>query len=1047
MKPLKVVMSAFGPYAGRVELQLERFGGSGLFLITGDTGAGKTTVFDAIAFALFGETSGSTRTVDLLRSDFAEAETKTYVELTFTHKAKTYTVCRNPRYERPKRTGSGFTAENAEATLTMPNGDVFAGYREVTNKIVDLLGINYRQFKQIAMIAQGEFLKLLLAESKERADIFRKVFNTELYRNTQELLKKKEREAKARCDESERSILQYMSGILCPPEERFQRLIDLLDVKNIHTAEEVSLLLQQLIDKDREQWETTKTRSGEAEKAIASQITSITQAEYGNASFAKLAAARKRQEELAAKADEVALQEKTAFAAEQALYTVKPLELAYLREKTAQEELAASIQKLERSIAEKALQEESRKADYLAEQEKEPEREQLSAAIDRLTKALPQYDLVETLMQETQRLARESAALDAETETHRQQKNTLAEEKVRLSGLLEQSADAEVRLADCRYALEQIEAVKVSGSGLLEGITNLQVMNKELTVLQQNCAAAEKAYEQSNILYMQKEAAFFREQAGILASGLQEGQPCPVCGSLTHPHKAVPTQAAPSETELQQCKEKNEQCRKALQTASEQAGEKSAAVKASAEHLRKAAEEAFKEIPIPSTVGELRKLAQQQLADCAEKKKSKTEEHRRLAAQIENRKQWQTAFADLEKAEKENEQMFTQKMEKKSSVSAALAAKSGELAALQSALEYPSRQQTQVSLRAMREKQALYKRALQEADAAYNQTKNELESKRAVLRDQVGRQSAAARAVETAWGAYTEKRNECGFADEMAYYAALRSKPEIDALRQGVEEYKDDRKRTQTEVTRLTEETKDRHPQDIEQMVSARKELEAKKAAADEWMQAVRTRLAANEKTLKALQKAEGERRANEAEYLLCSGLSKTANGELPGKQKLAFEQYVQASYFEQIIVEANKRLRFMTDSRFELLRREEAADYRSQTGLELDVLDNYTGKTRTVKSLSGGESFKASLSLALGLSDVIQSYAGGVEVDTMFIDEGFGALDAESLEQAIRTLSSLTSGDRLVGIISHVSELKERIDKQVVIQKGVSGSTVKICS
>jgi exonuclease SbcC len=247
------------------------------------------------------------------------------------------------------------------------------------------------------------------------------------------------------------------------------------------------------------------------------------------------------------------------------------------------------------------------------------------------------------------------------------------------------------------------------------------------------------------------------------------------------------------------------------------------------------------------------------------------------------------------------------------------------------------------------------------------------------------------------------------------------------------------------DLQRLSKETENKQKQDMELLETVKQKLEQEKRQADESIRTLIARLGTNEPIAKALRKALSNAAVYQQEYLLISNLSKTANGELAGKQKLAFEQYVQASYFNQILIEANKRLKIMTNSRFELLRREDAADLRSQTGLEIDVLDHYTGRIRSVKSLSGGESFKASLSLALGLSDVIQSYAGGVEIDTLFIDEGFGALDAESLEQAIQTLAGLAAGNRLVGIISHVSELKERIDRQVVIQKRNSGSTVHL--
>ena len=250
MKPLVLAMSAFGPYADRTELDFTAFGGQGLFLITGDTGAGKTTIFDAISFALFGEASGSTRSVDTLRSDFAQPTTKTLVELTFLHKGKRYFIERNPRYERPKKSGEGTTSETADATLQMPNGDIITGYRDVTTKIVDLLGITSQQFKQIAMIAQGEFLKLLLSDSKERGDIFRRIFNTELYQSVQRLLKENEREARRRCEDEEQRILQEIKGISCPEGELGKNWLDMISAATIHNAGDILAELQALNESD-----------------------------------------------------------------------------------------------------------------------------------------------------------------------------------------------------------------------------------------------------------------------------------------------------------------------------------------------------------------------------------------------------------------------------------------------------------------------------------------------------------------------------------------------------------------------------------------------------------------------------------------------------------------------------------------------------------------------------------------------------------------------------------------------------------------------------
>lgn len=1043
MKPVRIVMSAFGPYAGRAELELERFGGSGLFLITGDTGAGKTTVFDAIAFALFGRASGDNRTGEMLRSDFAGPETKTYVELVFLQKGKQYTVVRNPKYERPKKSGTGTTTEGADAVLTLPDGSVVTGDREVTARVVDLLGISYRQFKQIAMIAQGEFQKLLLAESRERAEIFRRVFSTELYRTAQDLLKKREKEARLHCEEIERSILQYISGVVVPEGEAYRPLAEAVGTGSIHAEEQIVALLEQLEQEDRVSWGGLKKRSEELAAVIAGKAAAVAQANSLNRSFERLAAVRSAERELSAREEEMSGREERLAAAEKALYGVRPLELAYLREKAAKESLSDSIRKLKADIAAQTKDAERLQAAFQTEQAKEPEQERRSARIDRLTKALPQYDRAEALAKDTKESSERLSALESETEQLKQKKGGLEERKAALAGELEQSADTEVRLADCRHALELLRTRENSLRGLLEELARFREMHRERSVLQQNFLQAQQRYEESDRVCRRQETAFFREQAGILAADLKDGQPCPVCGSTLHPCRAERAAEAPTEAELKQQKEQTEALRSAAEAASREAGKKNAEISATGEHLHRAAQELLNSVP--DTVGKLQTLAQEELSACAEEQKRKNGEQSQLTTLLERREKNQSLLTEAERSLQDAEAQIAQKTEQKSALTAALAEKTGELAALRTALEYPSRAQALDRIRAEQAALEEQRQNLQQADSRYHAAKNRLESSAAVAADQTARLAAAAAETERAQTAYQEKRADSGFPGESDYRAALCAEQEMDELRRSAAEYREQCGKVRAERARLEEELKEKQPQDPEKLEREQHTLEEERTDTDERLQSVRSRSEANGRTLRLLRQAGEQRRRSEEDYLLVIGLSKTANGELPGKQKLAFEQYVQASYFNRIIAEANKRLRFMTDGRFELLRREEAADYRSQTGLELDVLDNYTGKVRTVKSLSGGESFKASLSLALGLSDVIQSFAGGVEVDTMFIDEGFGALDAESLEQAIRTLNSLTSGNRLVGIISHVSELKERIDRQVVVRKGVSGSTIEL--
>lgn len=1045
MKPLKVVMSAFCPYAGRTELDLAAFGGQGLFLITGDTGAGKTTIFDAVAFALFGEASGCTRTADTLRSDFAEPNTKTYVELTFLHKDKIYYITRNPRYERPKKSGDGVTIENSDATLQLPDGDIITGYRDVTIKIAELLGINYRQFKQIAMIAQGEFLQLLLADSKERGDIFRRVFNTDLYQTTQRLLKDSEREAKKRCEGIEQSILQYISGIACPESEQGQILSAKTGTATIHTAKDILTDLQVLITADTTLRDNLKQQADKLDKDLAAQIAIITQAQYINQAFADLEIAQAKQQVLTKRQGEHNDQKKTLQDAEEALYIVSPLEAAYLREQEAEQKLTQSITALDIEIQAQIKDLETAQTSYQAEKEKETEREKLASAIDRLTKMIPQYDAFELLERELQRLAERQSTACAALEERRQQKADLLEQRNNLNEELERLADTEVKVSACEQEAKQLQATQAELLDLQNSLSRLSKLQSENTRLQQQFTDAQGAFQTVNIIYMEKETAFFREQAGLLAASLKDGNPCPVCGSTVHPNKATPSADAPREAELNELKQKTDLARQSMQKTSEQSAAKLAETKLAQEQLVHDAGAYFPDIDQIIMQERLSSLIESALVESGQKKRENDDQNLQLKEQTSRKKQCKELLVSLDCSLLTNEDEITQNEQQKNSIVSDISSKIGELKALKSSLEYEDRQQAVASIEVWTGNLNYLKEIFGNAEEAYHTLNNKLEGNQTLLSDQRERLANVIQTKQQALAAYEKKLSECDFPNEEAYHNALRTESEISRLKHSIEQYQNEVQAVGQDLRRLSKEAENKRKQDMEQLEATKQELEQGKMQADESIQIVIARLGTNEPIAKALYRAISDAAIYQQEYLLLSNLSKTANGELAGKQKLAFEQYVQASYFNQILIEANKRLKIMTNSRFELLRREEAADLRSQTGLEIDVLDHYTGRNRSVKSLSGGESFKASLSLALGLSDVIQSHAGGVEVDTLFIDEGFGALDAESLEQAIQTLVGLAAGNRLVGIISHVSELKERIDRQVVIKKSSSGSTIHI--
>ena len=1052
MKPLKIVMSAFGPYAGEVSLDFTLLGPQGLFLITGPTGAGKTTIFDALTFALFGENSGSVRTVDSLRSDFADAQTKTYVELTFFHKNRTYKVERTPRYERPKKSGQGTTTESAQATLYLPNGQVVTGYRDVTLKLEDILGIKCDQFKQIAMIAQGEFLKLLLADSKERGEIFRRVFSTNLYQITQRLLKDRERVAKNTLEAKESSILQSIQTIRFPKEdnvtkdEKGQILEARIKDATIHEGSEILKALQALIGSDQELQSALKEQVKSKDTAIAKQIERIANSRHLHQAFLDLDAVKGRQDELQGRAQEYKKHQESLAKGEKALYQISPLEKAFLEKRDEEESLKASIQTLSHTIVKQRTDLERAKKAYEVEKATEPRREQLSASIVSLNKLLPKYVEAEQLNQELTELQKNQAVLAKTLEQLRTQKLNLSEKKVKLAKEFESFGDLELQILKCEQERKGLDANHAQLLTLYKSLERLQELALECTGAKERFQEAEATYEMLQGNYVEKEKAFFREQAGVLAASLKDNESCPVCGSRIHPKKATPDPKAPSEADLNKLKEKTEAARHTLDQASKSLNTKQTEHKEAEKQLRAGAQTFFSDLPADITPEELSgqiAAAQRNNEQCKAENNILFEE---LQGGLKRKKQMQETLRNLEVDLKTNETDREEKDATHRALGAEIAGKSGQLQTLQTSLEYKDQGEARNVLQRWEQELTALKKAFQKAEQAYQELVTKLGNNQTLLKDQEARLRQSTELKKTAEEKFTEKLIACGFLDEGAYRSALKTEPELKELKDAISVYERDVQKIEQEQKRLVQETKGKAKPDLDALEELRGKLEEEKRQVDYALQAVNTRLGVNEPIVRTVQAGLDQLSNLQREYLLLSNLAKTASGELAGRQKLAFEQYVQAFYFTQILFEANKRLKMMTNSRFELLRREEAVDLRSQTGLEIDVLDHYTGRVRSVRSLSGGESFKASLSLALGLSDVIQSSAGGVEINTLFVDEGFGSLDAESLEQAMQTLVGLAEGNRLIGIISHVDELKERIDRQIVIGKTTGGSTLKVC-
>ncbi len=919
MRPLKLTMSAFGPYADENILELDKLGQSGLYLITGDTGAGKTTIFDALTFALYGDPSGASRETSMFRSKYADANTPTFVELVFEYGGKIYQIRRNPLYERPAKRGDGMVKETASASLIMPDSRVIDGITAVNEEVKKIVGIDRSQFTQVAMIAQGEFLKLLLATTEERQRIFRDIFKTSYYRNLQEKLRQETSRAYGQKEELARSIEQYGQGILLDEERE-----ELLKMSDGGLTEKIEAGKKLLLADTEYLMITEKEILSLDEKLI-----------FLTKKLDEIAKGQKIMEEL----------QKT----ESALADEEKKNLVLLENLKAEEAKSGQIKEIEEEI----LNERKEMAAY----------SQLDEIISSLTK------------------------LALEKENLKKNLTSLGLQREGLLMLLEETRKRLIELKGSRLALQEEETKKSKieererkGLLLQKEAKDLEALEQKLKKSQEDYKKAEKEAQEAKEKYGVKYKAWLDGQAGILAQTLVEGRPCPVCGSLEHPERAQTPAEAPGRDEIDRLKETAEDADQGLVQASQRAGEYRLEHEARKKRLLKDIQEAFAQ---EFSQGDFKESSSQfiekSMENLYEKKKTIINEHKLWTAKV--------------KEEEELEKI--------------LPAKEKELAHLKE--KENSFEKEELSLSQKEEYILLEKKNLE------------------------------------------GKLRFTGIEEAGKYIANLEKKvKELTVLKKRAEEEYNQNK---LEISKLKGsfevlkgQVKEIDLKEKADLLEQEKHLRNERTIKENLIKETSFRLKNNEKALLNIAKQEEKFKKSEEEYIYMKSLSDTATGNLTGKEKIMLETYVQMSYFDRIIDRANLRFMKMTKGQYELKRRKESGDYRSQTGLELDIKDYYNGTTRSVKTLSGGESFMASLSLALGLADEIQASAGGIQLDTMFVDEGFGSLDEESLEEAIRALYSLAEGNRLVAIISHVSDLKEKIDKQICIYKEKSfGSKAEV--
>ncbi len=541
--------------------------------------------------------------------------------------------------------------------------------------------------------------------------------------------------------------------------------------------------------------------------------------------------------------------------------------------------------------------------------------------------------------------------------------------------------------------------------------------------------------------YEKLEQSFLNEQAGIIAKKLKDNIPCPVCGSIEHPLPAKMALVAPTEEELKKAKEVSSSAKEKAYKLSEDSSNAKVKVDAKIESIIQSSQSLFG----INEIDEIPKILYNEIEKTNVILSGATDKLSEIEKKIEYKNKCEKKKAEIEKLLNDGVNVIETLEKEERNLKIKQISLVSKVETIKGKIKFEKREEAESYIKIKTIALNKLKISLENSEKAYNECNSEIEKSKAVILDISNRLITLKLEMDLVKDKLDFTLKSRGFTDLKHYENMLITEDNINYLKNDIENYMNEVTKIKIDISNLKEETKNTAYINIEDYLKLKKELEEQKENSDKKYNDIFSRLKNNKKVRNDIKLKQNEMEGIEAEYLCYRNLSDTANGDLSGKQKIAFEHYVQATYFNQIIEEANRRFLYMTNGRFELARKKESNNLRNQTGLELDVIDNYTGKSRSVKTLSGGESFKASLSMALGLSDMIQRFAGGIQIDTMFVDEGFGSLDSESLDQAIDVLNALTNGDRLVGIISHVSELRERIDKKIVVKKDISGSDIKL--
>lgn len=1111
MKPIKLIISAFGPYADTCPaIDFTQFEDSGLFLISGETGAGKTTIFDAISFALFGQTSGEFRDSRHLRSEYASPETESYVEFFFSHRGNTYRIRRTPSYVRSKQRGTG-TVEVKESAVLQRDGETpLEGLTKVNAAVQELLNVDFRQFKQVAMIAQGEFWQLLNASTEDRTKILRNIFLTDGYQNLAFSLKHEMDESYGQMEDRRKSIVQYFQGAEASSEHDEEELSGLkaqtASVKTLWNVKQMTELLERIISSDRQREETLEEEKKESEKKLRTIQADIAKAESVRALFDDVRRYEKEVEALQKQKGEMDVFRQDTKKSEYAVRTVHPLYEKAVECRDRVGGLEAETEEMKQALQSASSRADASAAAYQAWKKREPDIEKYTRQMGSILSDRERY------------LRREKARKDGEmhkkTVSEAGQKLSACMEKLQesqkklqeLESLQETLKDSPERMAESRLKAEKLSMLYSDADGLLHRADELAESAGYAGELQRMSAEAIGRFEKAGQERSDCEKLLDLSRAGLLARTLREGMPCPVCGSTSHPHPARPADGEVSEEKLKSLKKTEEQARSQKEDLLKKTAGALAALlsgmknfEADAAEFARNAEGALPDSPactdaasrmadlcagrrMPAEVsaergvpgvrqtsgcsadgkdtpadspqdadpacvsetlskmkdvlGTLRLMAEDSLAQARSALKAQRDRASRLehiSTEIDSYRK--TSIPELQKQidERRNE------LER---AKADLVQDETELRTL-SALPYESWKEAQETAARIRRNIDGIRGRIDETQKELNAARESMTRADAGLTAHLKKLMEERKNLDAAERACSEKR-KTAFETEEIFLRFDIGEEEIEKRKAKTDRYDSDvREKTQL-LLESRKKTEGKQEPDILQYREAEAAARTAYQSALDRLAGVSSRIARNEETQKLIRSRADEYETWSRTYQMDRRLYELVSGTIAGsdRPKITLEQYIQTSGFDAILAAANRRLSPMSDGQFELYRKTSPAGRRSREVLDLEVLDNFTGQRRPVGNLSGGESFKASLSLALGLSDTISQNLGGIQMDALFVDEGFGTLDRKSIEETMDILLNLSGKGKLVGIISHRQELIDTIPRQIRVTKTKNGST-----